>query len=176
MPKTRISLIKQLRIILIAIPVVYSSRLSAQSEYLPMHVGIAASYSGFKNNMLGIGISFQPWDVRGDYVEYPFAGFTIMHEIEPTRKLYCNSFNFYYLSGPFSCGLGVNRTSDFVNETWGIKPMIGISIARISILYGYTIFLMPNEIPEFYHPSFNLGYTLPLLKAKPQERSYDLPY
>jgi hypothetical protein len=129
-------------------------------------VGLVAGYSGFRNNFIELGIGFQPWDVEGEWVGYPFAGFLLLHEIEATRKLYGNSCNFWYLSGPFACGLGVNRYSDHKSQTFGIKPMIGVSIYRIGIMFGYNFFLNKNEIPNLGHASMTVKYYLPVWNAK----------
>ncbi|HYG50514.1 MAG TPA: hypothetical protein VD905_06405 [Flavobacteriales bacterium] len=138
----------------------------AQDAYLNANIAVAVDYSGLANHTIGFGIGFQPWDVRGDYVSFPLFGFTAMYNYIPDRKLYGTTFNTYYLSGPFACGLGINRYQEDDNSTYGIKPMIGISIARIHIMFGYNFFLNNNKIPDFYHPTFNIGYYLPVFKRK----------
>jgi hypothetical protein len=142
------------------------SEVKAQDEELNANIGLAFGYSGFNRHMLEVGIAFQPWDVEGAYVSYPFAGFLALYEFQLGGKLYGTSFNAWYLSGPFSCGLGVNRYSDYETQTFGIKPMIGISIMRVGIMYGYNFFLNKNAIPDFYHPSFTIKYVLPLWQRK----------
>lgn len=148
----------------------FSFETKAQSnEYgirLNANVGVAVGYSYMARNMLEVGVGFQPWDVEGTFVSYPFAGFLAMYEFDPAGGFYGTSFNAWYLGGPFSCGLGFNRYSDYENTTFGIKPMIGISIARFGIMYGYNFFLNKNRIPDFYHPSFTIKYYLPLWKRK----------
>ncbi|HLP11060.1 MAG TPA: hypothetical protein VK177_03950 [Flavobacteriales bacterium] len=139
---------------------------SAQDEKLNANIAIAANYSGFYNNTFSFGIGFQPWDVRGDYVSYPLFGFTATYDYVINRSLYGLSFNGYYLSGPIAFGLGANRFTELENITYGIKPMIGISIARIHIMFGYNFFLNKNQIDRYYHPSFNIGYYLPVFQRK----------
>lgn len=129
-------------------------------------VGIVAGVSGFHNSFLEIGVGYQPWEVKGLYVYYPFAGFLATYEFDPTRKLYGTNLNAWYLAGLFSCGLNVNRYSDFKHETYGLKPMIGISCLRIGIMYGYNFFLNKNGILDLAHNSFTLKYYLPLWKKK----------
>ena len=145
---------------------ILASSRKTQSEYLNANIALAAGYSGFYNNTFQIGIGFQPWDVKGDYVAFPLFGFTALYEHVIDRKLTGFSFNSLYLSGPFACGLGVNRFSESGATTYGMKPMIGVSIVRIGIMFGYNIFLNANEIPRFYHPSFNINYYFPLWKRK----------
>jgi hypothetical protein len=129
-------------------------------------VGIVGGLSGFKNNFIEIGIGYQPWEVKGHYVFYPFAGFLAMYEFDPTRKLYGTSLNAWYLAGFFSCGLGVNRYSDYKHETYGVKPMIGISCFRVGIMYGYNFFLNKNSITNLAHNTFTIKYNLPIWKKK----------
>jgi hypothetical protein len=157
----------------------FFSKVKAQSSWgnsthLNANIGIVAGYSGFGPHMLEAGIGFQPWDVRAEYVGYPFDGFLALYEFSPTRNLYGTSLNFWYLSGPVSCGLGVNRYSDYTNETYGIKPMIGVSIFRIGIMYGFNFFLNKNEITNFSHSSLTIKYYLPIWERKDQP--YDLSY
>jgi hypothetical protein len=126
--------------------------------------GVVVGYSGFKNNFIELGIGYQPWEVQGNYVYYPFAGFLALYELEPTRKLYGTSLNAWYLAGFFSCGLNINRYSDYKNDTYGLKPMIGMSFARIGIMYGYNIFLNANEISNLNTHSITIKYYYPLWK------------
>ena len=130
------------------------------------NIGIVGGFSGFRNNFIELGIGFQPWEVVGHSIYYPFAGFLILGEWDLVRKLYGNSINAWYLGGPFSCGLSINRYSDFVHETYGVKPMIGISWRRIGIMYGYNIFITPNSIPDLGHHSLTIKYYYPLWKKE----------
>ncbi|MCC6371520.1 MAG: hypothetical protein IT236_10995, partial [Bacteroidia bacterium] len=123
-------------------------------------------YSGIKPNLIELGVGYQPWEVEGHFVRYPFAGFLALYEFDPTKKLYGTSINAWYLSGPLSGGLGVNRYSDYTHSTYGIKPMIGISIARFGIMYGYNIFLSGNDISYLNHHSFTVKYYYPLWRKK----------
>lgn len=134
--------------------------------------GVVAGYSGFKNSFIEIGIGYQPWEVKGNFVFYPFAGFLALYEFDPTRKLYGTSLNAWYLAGLFSGGLNVNRYSDYSNDTYGIKPMVGISVFRIGIMYGYNLFLNTNSISNLDHHCFTIKYYYPIWKKK---ESNDLP-
>jgi hypothetical protein len=100
-----------------------------------------------------------------EIVRYPFAGFLLLYEISPERKLYGTSFNLWYLSGLFSCGLNVNRYSDYEDETYGIKPMVGISAYRIGLMYGYNFYLT-DPVPGLSHNSLTIKYYLPLVRKK----------
>jgi hypothetical protein len=129
-------------------------------------VGIVGGLSGFKSNFIEIGVGYQPWEVKGNYVYFPFAGFIAMYEVEPMRKVYGTSLNAWYLAGFFSCGLSANRYSDHTNDTYGIKPMVGISFLRIGVMYGYNFFLNKNSITDLRHNTFTIKYYLPLWKKK----------
>ncbi|MFI5203217.1 MAG: hypothetical protein ACHQF2_01885 [Flavobacteriales bacterium] len=166
-----------LRILITLLFLSFISESKPQGEYgtrLNANIGLAVGYSGFNRNMLEVGVGFQPWDVEGTFVAFPFAGFLAMYEFEPHGRLYGTSFNAWYLSGPFSCGLNVNRYSDYENHTFGIKPMVGISIARLGIMFGYNFFLNENRILDFYHPSFIVRFYVPVWKRKdlPHDFSY----
>lgn len=129
--------------------------------------GLVAGYtSSQQNNMLEIGVGYQPWEVEGFFVWYPYAGFLALYEFNPNGKLYGTSLNAWYLSGPLSCGLNINRYSDYKNETYGIKPMIGISSFRIGIMYGYNFFINSNSIENLQNESITIKYYLPLWKRK----------
>lgn len=128
--------------------------------------GFVAGYSGTKTNLIEMGVGYQPWEVEGNFVYYPFAGFLALYEFDPNRKLYGTSLNAWYLSGPLSGGLSINRYSDYTNATYGIKPMIGISILRIGIMYGYNIFLNGNKIANLNQHSFTIKYYYPIWHKK----------
>lgn len=130
------------------------------------NVGVVGGFSGFRNNFIEVGIGYQPWEVVGHSIYYPFAGFLFLMEWDPSRKLYGNSVNAWYLGGPFSCGLSINRYSDNVHETYGIKPMIGISKFRIGLMYGYNFFVSPNSIDNLAHHSLTIKYYFPLWKQQ----------
>ena len=134
--------------------------------HLNANIGLATGYSGISLNVFQFGLGFQPWDIKAEFVGFPLFGFTALYEFSPERNLQGASFNTLYLSGPFACGLGFNRYTANNNITYGIKPMIGISIFRIGIMFGYNFFLTKNEIDDFYHPSFNINYYFPLWKRK----------
>jgi hypothetical protein len=146
--------------------IAFFSKAKAQDEHLNANIALTANYSGFYNNTFSVGIGFQPWDVKADYVMWPLFGFTATYDYVVDRSLYGTSFSTYYLSGPFACGLGLNRFAEFQNSTYGIKPMIGFSIVRFHFMFGYNFFLNENKIDKFYHPSFNIGYYLPVFKRK----------
>ena len=129
-------------------------------------VGVVAGLSGFNQNMIEVGIGYQPWEVEGFYVSYPFAGFLALAEFSPDQKLYGVSLNAWYLAGFFSCGLGFNRYAWESEETYGVKPMIGISVRRIGIMYAYNFFVTDNSITALRHNSFTVKYYLPLWKKK----------
>ncbi len=129
-------------------------------------VGVVVGYSGFANPRLEIGVGYQPWPVEGHFVNYPFAGFLALYEKDLNNKNYGVSVNAWYLAGFFSCGLGINRYTDKVSETYGIKPMIGMSFRRIGFMYGYNIFLNPNEIQNYRHSGITIKYYYPLWKKK----------
>src|ERR1051326_8839321 len=132
----------------------------------PPGLGVVAGFSGFHPDMLDVGIGYQPWEVEGAFVQYPFAGFLALAEYSPGSKLFGTSLNAWYLSGLFACGLGVNRYIEDGNETYGMKPMIGISMYRIGIMYGYNFYSKNNLIPDLHHDSFTIKYYLPLWRKK----------
>jgi hypothetical protein len=146
-----------------------------QSEWggngdLNANIGLAIGYSGVNPNVFQIGLGFQP------YVGYPLFGFTALYEFSPESELQGASFNMLYLSGPIALGIGANKYMYTGNATFGIKPMIGVSILRIGIFYGFNIFLNKNEISDLGHSSVNVNYYLPLLKRKDQKFDNELPY
>lgn len=143
---------------------------------LNANIGLAVGYSGVNPNVFQIGLGFQPWDIKAEYVGFPLFGFTALYEFSPESELQGASFNTLYLSGPFACGLGFNGYMYNRNTTYGIKPMIGISIFRIGIMYGFNFFLNKNEIMGLDHSSINVNYYLPILKRKDQKFDDDLPY
>jgi hypothetical protein len=130
------------------------------------NIGLVAGYSGTKQNMLEVGIGFQPWQVEGVFVKYPFAGFLALYEFDPNSRIYGTSFNAWYLSGLFACGLNANRYSDYKTDTYGIKPMIGISSFRIGLMYGYNIYLNDNSIQNLQKESITIRYYYPFWKKK----------
>ncbi len=138
----------------------------SESTKLNANIGIVAGYSGTKQNMLEVGIGFQPWQVEGLFVNYPFAGFLALYEFDPNSKIYGTSFNAWYLSGLFACGLNANRYSDYKTDTYGIKPMIGISSFRIGLMYGYNIYLNDNSIQNLQKESITIRYYYPFWKRK----------
>jgi hypothetical protein len=129
-------------------------------------IGVVAGYTGFNNTFLEIGAGYQPWETASDFIKYSFAGFLALYEFDPSRKLYGISINAWYLGGPFSCGLGINRYAERTSDTYGIKPMIGISFLRIGVMYGYNFFLTPNSISNLYHNSITFKYYFPVWKKK----------
>ena len=147
-------------------------KLSAQRQSIDLgstenaNVGIVVGYTGLKQNMIEFGIGFQPWEVQGFFVSYPFAGFLATYEFSPTQRLYGTNINAWYLGGPFSFGLNLNRYSDYKKQTFGIKPMLGISFLRIGVMYGYNFFLNPNSIDGLAHNSITVKYYLPVWKKK----------
>ena len=132
----------------------------------PPNIGVVVGYSGLKPNMIELGVGYQPWEVEGGFVWYPFAGFLALAEFSPDTKLFGTSLNAWYLSGPFACGLGINRYVISDDETYGIKPMIGISFRRIGIMYGYNFYSKNNTITDLHHDSFTIKYYLPLWRKK----------
>lgn len=148
---------------------IFTKGIAQYSKTEKASFGIVAGYSGSKNNFIEFGVGYQPWEVEGNFVYYPFAGFLALYEFDPTRKLYGTSLNAWYLSGPLSFGLNVNHYSDYSNNTYGIKPMVGISIFRIGIMYGYNFFLNTNSIRDFDHQTFTIKYYYPLWKKKSNE-------
>ena len=98
-------------VLLISFLLLIFSKVNAQ-EYgknVPPSFGVVAGYSGFQNNFIELGVGYQPWEVEGTFVYYPFAGFMALVEVDPYRRLYGNNLNAWYLSGPISLGLNANR-------------------------------------------------------------------
>ncbi len=139
-------------------------------------LGLVAGYTGSGYNILEVGIGYQPWQVEGLFVEYPFAGFLALYEFDPSRKFYGTSLNAWYLSGLIAFGLNVNRYSDYKNETYGIKPMIGISSYRVGLMWGYNFFLNGNDIENLSNQSITIKYYHPLWKRKSDDISSKYSY
>jgi hypothetical protein len=127
-------------------------------------IGIVAGYSGFRNDFLQFGIGWQPWelDLINDLPLFPFFGFMGLYEVDPWRKIQGVSLNASYYSGLFACGLDVNRYTNQTHVTFGLRPLIGMSMLRMGILYGYNIFLNENSIEGLNRNSLTFRYYLPL--------------
>jgi hypothetical protein len=127
-------------------------------------IGIVAGYSGFRNDFLQMGVGWQPWELEllNDLPLFPFFGFMGLYEVDLWRKIKGFSLNASYYSGLFACGLDLYRYSDNTHFTYGFRPLIGMSMLRMGILYGYNVFLNENSIEGLNRNTLTFRYYLPL--------------
>ncbi len=136
----------------------------------PKSWGLILGASGIRNNFIEIGVARNTGTTWSSESK-PFGGFWFTYS-KATYQSKLDGLNLTFFAGSTIClGLNTNIYRSDDNYRFGIKPMIGFSMYRLSLTYGYNFKVMGVGFNDFQKSEVALRYHLPVFYKKRNKKN-----
>jgi hypothetical protein len=132
---------------------------------IPPYISVIGGYEGLKTTNFQAGIGINLFRV---VVDPPIGGMggpiAIYKQSFSTQKIYSYEFEFGVYAGfILAVNYNLNYTSSGLIK--GTKPMIGISIYNLQMIYGYSFYKDSKDLKrELRHNRIGLRYVIPFVR------------